>query len=295
LSNWLSFLVKELSEGRAPVLTLAEMKNVAKAAVLDERGHFLASELGEDQELAVSNLAAGLQIGQSASMVVGGVNTLSERISGEKALFFWREALNGRDQAWAAWLLTMAKEEGGGPDGPPALKVSRHVLSVSGPFTPPRLSKDGGRWSLLPLNPGLGRLFIFGDDQLALETAAIGSRAGLKVTLASVNSLEFDIRAAQQVGQFELLPVSDWAEVDEEVLTRIGVKTGVVALVTTPNHSSFLEPLKSLKVGWLGLAGDTCVSDKEPGLFPHSVSLSLRALGLVAAILEKNNCRNPEF
>ncbi|MDR1309711.1 MAG: hypothetical protein LBL95_07440 [Deltaproteobacteria bacterium] len=277
MSSWLSYLVQELSEGREPVLALAEKRNMARAAVLDERGRLLASDLGNDAlERAVSGLATSLGSGQSSSLEVDGLNTVTEKVS-KDAFSFWKEALRGRDEAWASWLLTMTS--GSGED----ITVRRHVLSASGPFTTPRLP-DGQAWSLLPLNAGLGRLFVFGDDELALETAALAARAGLKVTLASADSLEMDLRSAQQVGPFELRPLADWSEITGAGLADMGLRAGVVVLVTTPHHSGFLEDLRRHQIGWLGLAGEAADGD-DPGLFPNALTPAHKALGLVAAIL----------
>lgn len=284
LSNWLPALIKELAAGHEPVLALAECRNISKVAVLDERGHFLVSDLiDEALELAVSRASAALIPGGAASLEQDGVRVVLERLGGMEALPFWEEAKKGSDEAWAAWLLTVGRPE---PEAGDSLVVSRHVLSASGPFTPPQFEEDGGLWSLVPLNACLGQLFVFGDDELALETSALAARAGLKVTLASANYLEFDLKAAQQVGFFNLVPISDWSLVSSETLAQMGVRTGAVALVTTPLNGSFLDSLKETRLGWIGLAGDAGPGGSEPGLFPHWGSAALRALGLVADILD---------
>jgi hypothetical protein len=327
VSGWLSFLVDELSEGREPILTLAEVRNMARVAVLDERGQFLASDLGSDAiERAVSHQATRLKSGQGATLIVNGVSTLSERITKE-TFPFWKEAIKGRDEAWASWLLTQTSQfqnepadpltdtsqtgldtlepdqssvselgpNKSGPNQPnphtPApegqIKITRHILSALGPFTQPRLPENY-HFSLLPLNSGLGKLFVFGDDDLALETAAIAARAGLKVTLVSANSLELDLRSAQQVGYFDLRPLDDWSELTLGALKEIGFKAGVSVIITTAKGQSFLEIIKDQKAGWLGLAGEAAGEDPEPGLFPLASTPSLRALGLVAALLSRN-------
>jgi hypothetical protein len=280
LNGWLSSLVHELSEGREPILALAEARNIARTAVLDERGQFLSSDLGSDiLERAVSNLAIQLESGQSSALVVNGISTVSERITKE-SFNFWKEAIKGRDESWASWLLTKTSQEGS------RIKVTRHILSALGPFTPPRLP-PGCDFSMLPLNSGLGKLIVFGDDDLALETAALAARAGIKATLVSANSLELDLRSAQQVGFFELIPLSDWSDLKARSLAEMGFKPGVAVLVTTPNNEFLLGAIKEFKVGWLGLAGDAAIGDSEPGLFPLAVTPALKALGLVAAILER--------
>jgi hypothetical protein len=202
---------------------------------------------------------------------------VSEKVNSQ-TFSFWKEALLGRDESWASWLLTLTSRTSKG------LKITRHILSACGPFTQPRLPQDDN-FSLLPLNAGLGKLFIFGDDDLALETAALAARAGLKVSFVSTNSLELDLRSAQQVGQFELLPLSDWSEVTSQALMDFGFKPGIIVLVTTPSCQIFLEAIREFQIGWLGLVGDAADKDSEPGLFPLASTPSLKALGLVAAIL----------
>jgi hypothetical protein len=165
------------------------------------------------------------------------------------------------------------------------LTVVRHVLSAEGPFTKPRIPKSDG-WSLVPLNAGLGRLLVFGDDELALETAALGARVGLKVTLATVNPLDLDLRSAQSIGRFDLLDLPDW-RLDPAKLPDMGLKPGVMVLVTTPRHQAFLEALQNGSVGWLGLAGEAATAQPESGLFPEAVSPAQRALGIIAAMLER--------
>lgn len=278
MSDWLSLLVHEVSEGREPILTLAEIRNVARTAVLDERGQYLSSDLGSDAvERAVSNQAQHLKGGETSVLEVGGVTAVSERLT-KAAIPFWKEAVKSRDESWASWLLTMT--DGATPNA----KVTRHILSALGPFTAPRLP-EGASFSLLPLNPGLGKLFVFGDDDVALETSALAARAGLKVTLVSANALELDLRPAQRVGPFELTPLSDWSDLTAEALEGMGFRAGVAALVTTAQAPLFLEAIKSFKVGWLGLVGEAAGEETEPGLFPLAPAPALKALGLVAAIL----------
>jgi hypothetical protein len=250
-------------------------------AVLDERGQFLVSDLGNDAlERAVSSQAINLKGGESSTVVVNGITAVSEKVTKE-TFPFWKEALKGRDDSWACWLVSMCD-----PDDPQG-KITRHILSALGPFTQPRLP-EGTKISLVPLNPGLGRLFVFGDDDLALETSAIAARAGLKVTLVSANSLELDLRSAQQVGHFELRPLSDWSEMTPEALEDMGFKSGVAVLVTSSQSALFLDYLNQYKIGWLGLAGEAADANDEPGLFPLATTPSLKALGLVAAILDRS-------
>jgi hypothetical protein len=280
--SWLPFVVKELSEDKAPILALAERAHVARAAVLDDRGRVLCGGLGSDElENAVCSQAMTLMPGQAASLDLGDARVLSERLGGPEALSFWSQAAKSQAEAWAAWLLTITRP-GRGDCGPTVL---RHVLAADGPFTRPRIPDLDG-WSLLPLNAGLGRLIVLGDDELALETAALGARVGLKVTLGTVNPLDLDLRSAQTIGSFDLLDLPDW-RVDPARLPAMGVRPGVMVLVTTPRNSSFLEALRASSIGWLGLAGEAAAAQPESGLFPEAASPAQRALGLIAAMLER--------
>ncbi|MDR2442354.1 MAG: hypothetical protein LBE31_02390 [Deltaproteobacteria bacterium] len=281
MNTWLPLVVKELSENREPILALAERSHVARAAVLDDRGLVLNGELGSDDvENAVSTQAMTLKTGQASSMVIGDTRVITEKLGGQRALAFWREAALGQSESWAAWLLTITKP------GEAGLSVVRHVLAANGPFTTPRLPKEED-WSLLPLNAGLGRLFVFGDDEVALETAALGARVGLKVTMVTVHPLELDLRSAQTIGHFELLDLQSWS-IAKEKLIEMGIKPGVLVLITTTSHSTFLPFIKESGAGWLGLAGQASESQPEQsGLFPKAVSPSQRALELIASMLER--------
>ena len=282
MHSWLAFVVKELADDREPILALAERANLARAAVLDDRGRVLAGELGSDEiENAVSAQAMTLKSGEAAVLDMGDARVVTERLGGPGALSFWKEAAQGQAEAWAAWLLTITTDLGDGQ----GVSVVRHALAADGPFTKPRIPALGG-WSLLPLNAGLGRLLVLGDDDLALETAALAARVGLKATLITVKPLEMDLRSAQSIGRFELMDISDW-RLDKARLAGMGLKPGVMVLVTTPRHQSFLDQIKNSSVGWLGLAGEAAADSKESGLFPEASSPSQKALGIIAAMLER--------
>jgi hypothetical protein len=67
----------------------------------------------------------------------------------------------------------------------------------------------------------------------------------------------------------------------------MGLKPGVMVLVTTPSHQSFLDTVRGASIGWLGLAGEAAGDRPESGLFPEATSPAQRALGIVAAMLER--------
>ena len=284
MNSWLTFVVKELGEDREPILALAERAHVARASVLDARGRVLAGDLGSDElENAVSSKAMLLKSGEAGLIEIGDARVVIEKLGGPGALSFWREAAQGQAEAWAAWLLTITDRH----DENGEVSVARHVLSADGPFTRPRIPRLDG-WSLLPLNAGLGRLLVLGDDDLALETAALAARVGLKVTLLTAKPLEMDLRSAQSIGRFELMDLPDW-RLTPARLAEMGLKPGVMILVTTPNHQSFLDSVKDASVGWFGLAGEAAaaVDSHESGLFPEAVSPAQKALGIIAAMLER--------
>jgi hypothetical protein len=162
---------------------------------------------------------------------------------------FWRLALEGQDKAWAAWLLTIAQSYG------TQLKVTRHVLSAHGQWTTPRLPSEAEDWSFMSLNAGLGRLFVFGDDDLALESAALVGRVGLKVTLVTLKSKAQYAEAFQKVSTFNIVAFNRWKDLNHQKISALGFKTGVYVLVTAKDTSVILPEVEKLQVGWLGLAG----------------------------------------
>lgn len=96
MNGWLTHLVHELSEGREPVLALAEIRKMARTAVLDERGQFLSSDLGNDSlERAVSNQAAMMKSGDISTLLINDVTTVSEKMTHEASLFGMRPGLHG--------------------------------------------------------------------------------------------------------------------------------------------------------------------------------------------------------
>jgi hypothetical protein len=165
--------------------------------------------------------------------------------------------------------------------------VTRHVLSAEGPWTTPRLpAEPPGFWSLTPLNAALGSLLVFGDDELALEAAALGARAGLKVRLVTKRTKE-DLMPVFSVGSFACSRIVDWAEVGSANLANIGLKPGVFVLVTAKEHDSFMPAIEAAPPGWLGLAGAATDKNGESGLFPAAVTPSQKAMGLLAAMLKE--------
>ncbi|MDR1870912.1 MAG: hypothetical protein LBS60_03120 [Deltaproteobacteria bacterium] len=274
MRSWPPYLVTELKEGREAVLALLAEGQVAKAAVVGQEGQVLAGEaalkdvgLGE----AIKDLEIGLPLVKELDQGL----LVAEKI-GANSLAFWEEVLAAQEEAWAAWLLTIPFET----------QVYRHVLAAKGPWTKPRLPLELiGQWSLLPLNPGLGQLLVFGDDELALETAALGARAGLRVNLITAKPRE-DLDPLKNVGQFTYTKVDSWAEVTATSLLAFGLAPGVLVLVTAPDNQTFLEEIKAAPCGWLGLAGAATENAVEPGLFPAAVTAAQKALGLIAAMLE---------
>lgn len=283
MKAWLPILIDNLAAN--PVLALSSVSNLARAAVYDRQGQLLAGGLGSP---ALTRRAA--EAAQSMSPGECRIeNQLSlERLESEPAaLNFWSAARDIQDGAWAAWLLTMPKAATGG------LKLTRHFLSAFGPWTTPRLPEEfKDQWSLLPLKAGLGRLFVFGDDALALETAALAARTGLTVTwLTTSETSGPEMDEAKNIGDFDPQHLSDWSQLSPAYLKKLGIKDGVRLLVTTPEHHSFLDTLKSGRPAYLALSGEAEGTSSEPesktaGLFRLPLTTTQKALGLIAAMLQ---------
>lgn len=284
MKAWLPILVDNLAEN--PVLALSSVANLARAAVYDRRGQLLAGGLGSP---ALAGRAA-----EAAQSMSPGECRLEPQLSLEclapdrAAHSFWSSAREIQDGAWAAWLLTMP---GSGRDG--QLKLTRHFLSAFGPWTTPRLPEEfRDQWSLLPLKAGLGRLFIFGDDDLALETAALAARTGLTVTwLTTAESFGPELDEARSIGDFDSQRLDDWSQLTPDYLRKLGVKDGVRLLITTPGHQDFLEILKSGHPAYLALSGEAENLEGRPGakpagLFNSPLTTTQKALGLIAAMLQ---------
>jgi hypothetical protein len=282
VKSWLPFLVTELSAGGEPVLAQTLNGRDARAAVLDGSGTVLAGDWrGTGIFRGAKRFIGEMLPGEPLVAVAGdGRRFLLEKQAGAKALAFWQDALEGQEEAWAAWLLTIAVSRGEGD-----LRVARHVLAARGPWIPPSLPDEEGDWSLLPLNAGLGRLFVFGDDDLAFEAAALGGRIGLKVTLVTVKPRQAEAEGFQSVGAFNVISFPDWGSLDPESFAMLGLKTGVMILVTSPDSAPFMPEISKVESGWLGLAGAAAPAGGEPGLFPTAVTPAQRALGLITEML----------
>jgi hypothetical protein len=284
MKSWLPFLVSELSQGGEPVLAQTLNGRDPRAAVLDRSGTVLAGDWrGSGIFKGARKFIGEMLPGEPLVAVAGdGRRFLLEKQAGPGALGFWQEALESQEEAWAAWLLTLALSGGEGD-----LKVSRHILAARGPWTLPRLPSGEGEaeWTLLPLNAGLGRLFVFGDDELAFEAAALGGRIGLKVTLVTVKPREAEAEGFQSVGAFNVISFPDWKSLDPASVSMLGLKTGVLVLVTASESGAFLPEISKVEAGWLGLAGAAAPPGSEPGLFPAALTPAQKALGLITEML----------
>jgi hypothetical protein len=278
MNSWLPYLVEELEAGRPAILIISERGNLARAAVVNPQGQALAGDGSVGEGLAWGKYLTNLGPGEALALPMEGDNLVLEIVT-PASLSFWVKALSSQKQAWAAWLLTMSQTTGNGTT------VHRHLLAAEGPWTTPRLPQETrGNWSLLPLNAGLGALLVFGDDDLALETAALGARVGLRVNLVTKRPEEQAL-AARSLGEFNWRGLAAWSEVTPEILPEIGLKPGVFVLVTTKDHQSFLPAIEAAPTGWLGLAGAAAVKG-ESGLFPEAITPAQKALGILAAMLE---------
>lgn len=229
MKAWLPVLVETLDE--SPVLALANTHNLARAAVLDRWGNTLAGSLGSPALMAqAAEAAPGLIPGQSA--IIDGPTQMSLECLApdEKTRQFWVTANQNQDGAWASWLLTIPHRDGS------EVSLARHLLSAFGPWTTPRLPEEcKNLWSLLPLKAGLGRLFIMGDDALAMETAALAARAGLTVTwLTTTDQDGPELAEARQMADFGLKIMADWRQLTPQYLEELGVQDGVKILTRRP-------------------------------------------------------------
>ncbi len=280
MKPWLPVLVDALAE--SPILALSTVRHLARAAVFDAGGELRAGGLGSPLLLnAAAEEARLMEPGECRLLTGPGSLTLERLPANPKTARFWTTALRNQDGAWASWLLTMPRIEDG------ALKLARHLISAFGPWTTPRLPEEfKDQWSLVPLKAGLGRLYIFGDDALALETAALAGRAGLTVTwLTAVDqSSGPELAEARTMGPFELVTLGDWGQATAEYLVELGLTAEVQALVTTPSPD-VREALEDLGPAYLAASGEAEAEDAAPGLFTRPVTTSQKALGLVAELL----------
>ncbi|MDR2340377.1 MAG: hypothetical protein LBF40_09665 [Deltaproteobacteria bacterium] len=281
MRSWLPFLVRELEAGREPVLAQT-LNGESRAAILDPGGAVLAGDWRGSGMFRGAKGLIGEMVPAKPLIAVSAEKKrfLLEKQAGKWALGFWGEALEGQERAWAAWLLTIARSSGKN------LKVTRHVLSALGPWTTPRLPRTEDDWSLLPLNAGLGRFFVFGDDDLALESAALGGRIGLKATLVTLKPKAPEADSFRSVGDFDVVALDRWQDLTPERLGSLGLRTGVYVLVTTKDSQAFLSELERIQVGWLGLAGAAAPHGNEPGLFPAALTPAQKAVGLITQMLE---------
>jgi hypothetical protein len=273
--------VNELNRGKEPVLAQSLNNGEIGAAVLDEKGKVLAGDIGGTGVFrGAKKLIESMIPGQPLVAVSADKRRfLLDKQVGEKDLNFWKEALTGREEAWGAWLLTMTFT------ADDSLRVVRHLLAAHGPWTTPELPPDAGEWSLMPLNAALGRLFVFGDDEVAFETAALGGRIGLKVTLVTPKGRDVRARSLQNVGSFKIESVDKWKLLDSGSFERLGLKTGVFVLVTTKDNSTFLADMEKLELGWFGLAGEAAPPGTKSGIFPQAQSPAQKALGIITEML----------
>ena len=277
MKAWLPILVEALDE--SPVLALANARNLARAAVLDRWGNTLAGSLGSPALAAQAAAAApGLIPGQS-DIIDGSTQLILECLKpDEKTRQFWGTANRNQDGAWASWLLTIPHRDG--------LEVGlvRHLLSAFGPWTTPRLPEEP-QWSLLPLKAGLGRLFVIGDDALAMETAALAARTGLTVTwLATADQAGPELDEARRLADFDLKMIADWSLLTPLYLEELGIQDGVKVLITTARHDVFLEQIQAARPAGLILSGEA-EGETPVGLFPKPMTTTQKALGLIAEML----------
>ncbi len=272
MKAWLPVLVDNLK--KEPVLALASARNIARAAVFDQNGNFLAGSLGAPSILAQASEESKLMAaGECRLLTELGPLTLEKFSGSDSEQHFWQTAHANQRGAWASWLLTMPQV------GPEGLRLVRHWLSTFGPGTTPRLPEGfQDQWSLLALKSGLGRLLIFGDDALALETAALAGRTGLAVTWLTAKDQDGpELDEAMGVGDFELVTLKSWANFDS--LKELNLKGGEHFLVSVADEPDLLEVLENVSYATLTLGGDAA----EEAL--PVATTTQEALGIISKIV----------
>ncbi|MDR2934999.1 MAG: hypothetical protein LBV70_03860 [Candidatus Adiutrix sp.] len=281
MKAWLAILADHL--GKGPVLALAAVRQLARAAVFSPEGRFLAGTLGSPALMAqAAEEAARLKPGDCLLLAPLGLSLERLRPDDEGTKRFWLSARDHQAGAWSSWLLTMPTLTPGG------LKLPRHLLSAFGPWTTPRLPEPlQDQWSLLPLKAGLGRLFVLGDDALALEVAWLAARTGLAVTwLTTMDQKGPELDEALLLAEFGLERLSAWPELTAGRLRGLGLRDGVRLVVTTAEHPAFMPELAAVQPAYLALAGEAEAGQGQSGLFARPLTTAQKALGLVAEMLK---------
>jgi hypothetical protein len=295
MKAWLPVLAENLDQG--PVLALAAVRQLARAAVFSPEGEFLAGALGSPALTSQASAEAARLRPGDCRLLAQGLSLERLRPDDEAARRFWLSARDNQAGAWASWLLTMPRQEPGG------LRLARHLLSAFGPWTTPRLPEQvQDQWSLVPLKPGLGRLFVLGDDVLALEVAWLAARTGLAVTwLTTLDQQGPELDEALLLAEFGLERLAAWPELTAERLRGLGLREGVRLVVTTAEYPAFLPELQAFPPAYLALAGEAeapagAPAGQDPpspgppigppGLFSRPLTMAQKALGLVAEMLK---------
>ncbi|MGL4209735.1 MAG: hypothetical protein ACRCTY_10150 [Candidatus Adiutrix sp.] len=284
MKAWLPVLVEELKAGNSPILALSSIRNLALGAVFSPHGELLGGGLGSPALKAqVSDESSHMNLGECRIMSDGACLML-QRLSGDgPCQSFWLSAWANYEGSWASWLLTMPQINDG------LLSLPRHLLSAFGPWTTPRLPQEyADMWSLLPLKPGLGRLFVIGDDGLAMEVAALAARTGLTVTwYSSSKQTGAELSEAQTLADFTITALDGWGQLTADFLTQEGFKDGTYVVLTTAQNEFFIEHLRNLNLRYFALSGEAETPLSPGGLFPKAVTTTHKALGLVAEMLSK--------
>ncbi|GHV57791.1 hypothetical protein FACS189460_4920 [Deltaproteobacteria bacterium] len=283
MKAWLPPLIEALEQN--PILALSSARNLARAAVFGPDGALLAGALGSPALTAqAADEARLLRPGECRILSQPTQLTLERLPADENTRRFWLSARDNQAGAWASWLLTMPSL------GPEGLKLARHLLSAFGPWTNPRLPEElRDQWSLLPLKAGLGRLFVLGDDALALEVTLLAARTGLTVTwLTALDQKGPELDEARLLADFDLERLSGWPALTVGRLRELGLADGVRLVVTTAEHDSFLPAAGAeIKLAYLALSGEAETGPEAArGLFPKPLTTAQKALGLVAEMLK---------
>ena len=239
MKPWLATLVDELVNGKNPILALSPQKHLATAALYNHEGKLLAGSLGDQAahlcaEAESKNLAAN----QTSYFQDG--RLLLKELSADD-LNFWQQAQISEKGAWASWLLSIPQDE----------TLTHQLIAAFGPHSLPLLPTDCDNWILTPLNSGLGRLFVLGDDAASVETAALAARAGLVVSLICTNAPQLELEEALSWSDFEVLKIAAWEALGPDELESFGFSQGVRVIMLGLKEETLKEEIEKFKPQYL--------------------------------------------
>ncbi len=235
MKPWLATLVAELANGNKPILALSPQKHLATAALYNHEGELLAGSLGDQAaHLLAATESKNLTAGQTAYFQD---NKLLLKNLSTDDLSFWQQAQESEKGAWAAWLLSVPQNG----------TLAHQLIAAFGPHSVPLLPQKAEGWILTPLNSGLGRLFVLGNDATSVETAALAARAGLVVSLISTNPPQLELDEAFAWSDFEVIKITAWTDLGPDELETFGFSQGVRVIMLGITDDTLKEEIEKFK------------------------------------------------